>query len=86
MHVDIYTKEDCQYCFQAKRLLVMNNIQYNEKKLDVDFTREFLTEKFIGVKSYPVIVIDGMNIGGYNSLKALVEQRNKTSQVFLTEG
>ena len=86
MYVDIYTKDDCQYCFQAKRLLAMSNIQYNEKKLDVDFTREFLTEKFIGAKSYPVVVVDGMFVGGFSNLKALLEERNKTTQIFLTEG
>lgn len=86
MYVEIYTKDDCQYCFQAKRLLAMNNIQYNEKKLDVDFTREYLTEKFVGAKSYPVIVVDNFHIGGYTQLKALLEERNKTSKIFLTEG
>jgi len=85
MIVEIYTKDDCPYCFQAKRFLSQNNIQFTEKKLNVDFTREFLTEKYATARSYPVIVVDGFYVGGYTQLKTLVEQNNMTTKILLNE-
>ena len=35
--------------------------------LDEDFTREELLEKFPHARTFPQIVIDGENIGGYSN-------------------
>ena len=67
--VIIYTNEGCSYCTMAKELLAKQGMPYKEMKLGSDFTREFIIEHYPGRTSYPVIVIDGMCVGGYYGLK-----------------
>lgn len=69
MVVDIYTKNGCTYCNWAKTLLQSRGILYNERNLGSHFNREFILENFPTAKTFPVIVIDGMNVGGYEGLK-----------------
>ena len=40
---------------------------YDKYMLDEDFTREELLEKFPHARTFPQIVIDGENIGGYSN-------------------
>ena len=64
----IYTKPDCSYCVDAKSVLKNNNIPFEEKTLDLDFTREYLLEEYPSAKTFPVIVINEKYIGGYTEL------------------
>ena len=64
----IYTKPDCSYCVDAKSLLKNNNIPFEEKVLDLNFTREYLLEEYPSAKTFPVIVINEKYIGGYTEL------------------
>lgn len=84
-NVILYTKDNCSYCMNAKSLLVNKNISFKELKLGEDFTRESLLEMFPEAKTFPVIVVDGFNIGGYADLK---EQINNDidNRKFLIEG
>lgn len=85
-HVTIYTKENCSYCTKAKMLLTSKNVRYNELKLNEDFSRENLLELFPSVKTFPVIVIDGFNIGGYNELEKIVlKEEVSDTRKFLSE-
>ena len=77
MHVEIYTRSGCNYCDAAKDLLNKSNIPYIENKLDVDFTRQNLVEKYSTARTYPVIVVDGFYIGGYEELSTLLEKRSE---------
>lgn len=83
MHVEIYTRPGCGFCDKAKQLLTTTGIPYIENRLDVDFTRETLVEKYSTAKTYPVIVVDGFYIGGYKELSALMEERVRNSQKLL---
>ena len=64
----IYTKPDCSYCVDAKSVLKNNNIPFEEKVLDLNFTREYLLEEYPSAKTFPVIVINEKYIGGYTEL------------------
>lgn len=86
MNVVIYTKESCSHCMSAKILLTNKGIPFKEQKLGEDFTREVLLEMFPHAKSFPVIVVDGFNIGGYQQLKEKLEQANNDATKFLVEG
>jgi glutaredoxin 3 len=87
MNIVIYTKKDCSYCVSAKQFLEMKNMSYQEKVLGEDFTRETLLEAFPNAKTFPVIVVDGFNIGGYNEMtKYINENFTNKGQKFLFEG
>jgi glutaredoxin len=68
MAIEIYSKPSCSFCEQAKNLLRSKGHVYIEYKLDEDFTKEILLSKFPEAKTFPVIVVDGYNIGGYHQL------------------
>lgn len=87
MHVVLYSKDNCSQCNTAKTILGTKGIVYEEKKLGEDFTREHLMEMFPSARSFPVVVVDGFNIGGVSDLtKMLNEQSQSGDQKFLSEG
>ena len=86
MNVILYTKDNCSYCTNAKLLLSSKGMSFTEMRLGEDFTRETLLEMFPNSKTFPVIVIDGFNIGGYVQLKEKLNSDLKESRKFLTEG
>jgi glutaredoxin len=72
MKVEIYTKEACTYCVQAKKLFESKGMEYTEYYIDIN-TREKLVEELtlrLGVqpRTVPQIFIDGQAIGGYTEL------------------
>ncbi len=42
MEVVVYSKDNCPYCVMAKQLLKKSNIDFTEKLIGVDVTREQL--------------------------------------------
>lgn len=84
-NVVLYTKDNCSYCVSAKTLLTAKNIPYTEQKLGEDFTRETLLEMFPEAKTFPVIVIDGFNIGGYAQLKEHIDTNNDSRKFLIEE-
>jgi glutaredoxin 3 len=86
MKVTIYSKKDCPYCTNAKMLLANRGIGYTELKLDEDFTRENLTQLFPLARTFPVIVVDGFNIGGFTELQKMLTEESKDNRKFLSEG
>lgn len=88
MSVEIYTKPGCVYCTWAKELLAEQGMAYTEKKLGEDFAKEFILENFPGTTAYPIIVVQGMNVGGYEGLKqylAVESQNNNDERKFLRD-
>ena len=72
MNVIIWSKEDCTYCDQSKRLLESRGIDYEERRIGSGWTVEQLLEAVPGARSVPQIAVDGVYIGGYNQLKGLL--------------
>lgn len=85
MNVILYTKDACSYCTNAKLLLTSKGISFTEYKLGEDFTRETLLDLFPNARTYPVVILDGFNIGGYDQLKEQLNNGLKESKKFLTE-
>lgn len=83
--VEIWTKDNCGYCTRAKQFLSNKNIPYTELKLNEDFTREILLEKFPTAKTFPVIVVDGFYIGGFTQLEEMVNEQ-RDGRKLLNEG
>jgi glutaredoxin len=84
--VVIYTKENCSYCNRAKMIMANKGIKYTELKLNEDFTSQNLKEIFPTATTYPVIVVNGFNIGGCNELEMVLNEEIEKGQKFLTEG
>lgn len=73
MKIIIYSKDECTYCDQARELLRSQGKEYIEYKLDKDFTRPTLKEVFPNAKTFPVITINGIYIGGFSELNELLK-------------
>lgn len=70
--IEIYTLDYCPYCMKAKMFFDENKIEYNEISCedDEENMRKTLTEKYNlpTLATFPQIIIDGKNIGGYSDL------------------
>ena len=64
MAYTIYTKSNCPYCENVKKVLTGLDEPYMEVKLNRDFTREQFTEKFGYGSTFPRVLKDGKLIGG----------------------
>lgn len=64
----VYTKDQCPYCVKAKTLLTIKQIPFTEVKLGVDMQREDFVATFPEQKTVPLIIIDGVKIGGFDKL------------------
>ena len=78
MKIVMYTKEDCSYCVKAKELLKSQGKEYIEQTLEKDFTRPALKAIFPNAKTFPVITIDNIYIGGYEELYELLGDNIET--------
>jgi glutaredoxin 3 len=85
MLVELYTKDDCPYCQMAKVALKNAGHGFSEQKLNRDFSREQILERFPSAKTFPIIVIDGFYVGGYNALTEHLSRQNNSSQILLNE-
>ena len=75
--VTIYTGPLCNYCDAAKRLLIRNNIKYNEINIaKVEGAMEEMIKRANGKRTIPQIFFDDQHIGGYDETRAL-EKDNK---------
>ncbi len=70
--VIIYRTEYCPYCDMAERLFDRLGIDYTEIDVTHDAEeRDRMVKKAGGKRTVPQIFIDGVSIGGYDSVSAL---------------
>ncbi len=73
----MYTGPLCSFCDAAKRLLLRNNLKFNE--IDIS-TKSGLMDEMVkkanGKRTIPQIFFDDNHVGGYQELRAL-EKENK---------
>ena len=68
-HAVVWSKYHCPYCDQAKALLDLHGITYEERRIGDGYSREDLLESVPTAKTVPQIFLDGQLIGGYTELK-----------------
>jgi glutaredoxin 3 len=73
LNVAVWSKPQCPYCDMAKRLLEQKGIEYTSVTLGEEFTRDDVVARFPEARSFPIIEIDNVWIGGYNELKSKLE-------------
>lgn len=68
MKAVIWSKYNCPYCDQAKNLLELKGIEYEERKIGDGWTREDLLEAVPAARTVPQIFIQDQLVGGYDDL------------------
>ena len=67
MHIVIYSKPNCNWCVKAKELMNKLGMKYDEKVLDVDYTRDHL--RLLVPENLPLTVpqifVGSHRVGGY---------------------
>jgi len=84
--IEIYSKQNCIFCERAKVLLRDRQVPFIEHKLNVDFTKEVLMERYSNATTFPVIVVDGFHIGGYDQLLVRLNEEIQNTKKLLNEG
>ena len=65
----VWSKDQCPYCDQAKALLKSRNIEFEERNVSQDWTREQLLEAVPTARTVPQIFLNEELIGGFNELR-----------------
>ena len=66
----VWTKPGCPFCDMAKKLLNDKGIEFEERNIGHDWTREQLLEAVPTAKTVPQIFLNDEYIGTYQHLKA----------------
>jgi len=70
MKAVIWSKDSCPFCVQAKSLLTARGIEFEERNVSKDWTREQLLEAVPNARTLPQIFLDDQHIGGFTDLRA----------------
>ena len=65
----VWSKDQCPYCDQAKALLKSRGIEYEERNVSQNWTREQLLEAVPNARTVPQIFLDEELVGGFNELR-----------------
>jgi glutaredoxin len=65
----VWSKDQCPYCDQAKALLKSRGIEYEERNVSLDWTREQLLEAVPNARTLPQIFLDEELVGGFTELR-----------------
>ncbi len=69
MKAIVWSKYHCPYCDQAKALLKMKGIEFEERNINENWTKEQLLEAVPTARTVPQIFLDDQHIGGFQELK-----------------
>ena len=69
MKAIVWSKENCPYCLQAKALLESKGIEFEERNVNKDWTREQLLAAVPNARTLPQIFLDDKLVGGFNELR-----------------
>jgi glutaredoxin len=69
MKAIVWSKNACPFCDQAKNLLKLKGIEFEERNISTDWTREQLLEAVPNARTVPQIFLDQQLIGGFTELR-----------------
>ena len=69
MKAVVWSKNACPFCDQAKNLLKLKGIEFEERTISTDWTREQLLEAVPDARTVPQIFLDEQLIGGFTELR-----------------
>jgi len=73
----VWSKDHCPYCVQAKNLLESKGIDYEERNINENYTKEQLLEVVPTARTLPQIFIDDNYIGGFTELRQHLQGQNE---------
>lgn len=83
----VYTKDNCPHCTQAKALLDLLGIPFEERKVSTEDDKKSLLEVVPDARTLPQIFLSGVHIGGNAELQSMNRQdrifKNKAGQVII---
>jgi glutaredoxin 3 len=69
MKAVVWSKDSCPFCVQAKALLESRGIEFEERNVSKDWTREQLLEAVPNARTLPQIFLDDKLVGGFTELR-----------------
>ena len=71
MKITMYTRTNppCPFCLQAKQLAESKNIEFENIDIGTNITMQEFREKFPNARTVPLILDDGVVIGGFNEFR-----------------
>jgi len=73
MQAVVWSRDACPFCDQAKALLKLKGIEFEERNVSRDWTKEQLLEAIPSARTVPQIVLDGELVGGFTELRKQLE-------------
>jgi glutaredoxin len=74
MKATVWSKDQCPFCVQAKALLESKGIEYEERNVSRDWTKEQLLEAVPTARTLPQIFLEEEYVGGFTELKAHLQK------------
>jgi glutaredoxin len=68
MKAIVWSKDMCPFCDKAKALLKLKGIEFEERNINKDYTKEQLLEAVPNARTVPQIFLGEELVGGYNEL------------------
>ena len=69
MQAVVWSKDGCSHCVQAKALLESKDIEFEERNVSKDWTREQLLAAVPNARTLPQIFLDDKLVGGFTELR-----------------
>lgn len=69
MKAVVWSKDACPFCDQAKNLLKSKGIEFEERNVSKDWTKEQLLEAVPNARTLPQIFLDNTHVGGFTELR-----------------
>jgi glutaredoxin 3 len=69
MQAVVWSKDSCPFCVQAKALLESKGIEFEERNVSKDWTREQLLEAVPDARTLPQIFLNNKLVGGFTELR-----------------
>lgn len=74
MKAIVWSKNQCPFCDQAKNLLKSKGIEFEERNISTNWTKEQLLESVPTARTLPQIFLDDKLIGGFTELRAHLQK------------
>ena len=69
MKAIVWSKNHCPYCDQAKNLLKLKGIEYEERNINDGWDKEDLLAAVPNARTVPQIFLDDELVGGFTELR-----------------